>query len=61
MLESCDPNFVLSPVLLAHMMLDRPGLVMRRMLSDLISLHDPNASLIEGELVGALADLEGAA
>jgi phenylpropionate dioxygenase-like ring-hydroxylating dioxygenase large terminal subunit len=43
MLESCDSNFVLSPVLLAHMMLDRPSLVMRRVLSDLISKHDPNA------------------
>jgi phenylpropionate dioxygenase-like ring-hydroxylating dioxygenase large terminal subunit len=61
MLESCDSNFVLSPVLLAHMMLDRPGLVMRRMLSELISQHDPNASLIEEELVGAQAELEGAA
>jgi len=62
MLESCDSNFVLSPVLLAHMMLDRPSLVMRRVLSDLISKHDPNAELIASELVGAAgAELEGAA
>jgi hypothetical protein len=44
------------------MMLDRPGLVMRRVLSDLISKHDPNAELIASELVGADAlELEGAA
>jgi len=62
MLESCDPNFVLSPVLLAHMMLDRPGIAMRRVLSDLISKHDPNAALIASELVGAAdPELEGAA
>jgi phenylpropionate dioxygenase-like ring-hydroxylating dioxygenase large terminal subunit len=62
MLESCDPNFILSPVLLAHMMLDRPGLVMRRVLSDLISKHDPNAELISSELAGAtLHEMEGAA
>ncbi len=61
MLESCDENFVLSPVLLAHMMLDRPGLVMRRIISDLITNHDPNANLIASELVGAKAELEGVA
>lgn len=61
MLESCDSNFVLSPVLLAHMMLDRPGLYMRRVLSDLISQHDPNAHLIKSELVGTTTQLEGAA
>jgi hypothetical protein len=62
MLESCDPNFILSPVLMAHMMLDRPGLVMRRVLSDLISTHDPNAALISSELVGAaMHEMEGAA
>lgn len=64
MLESCDSNFVLSPVLLAHMMLDRPGLVMRRMLSDLVSRYDPNAGLIASELAGATSsesEFEGAA
>jgi phenylpropionate dioxygenase-like ring-hydroxylating dioxygenase large terminal subunit len=61
-LESCEDNFVLSPVLLAHMMLDAPGLVMRRILSELISQHDPNAHLIAAELAGAaLPELEGAA
>jgi phenylpropionate dioxygenase-like ring-hydroxylating dioxygenase large terminal subunit len=61
MLESCDGNFVLSPVLLAHMMLDRPGLVMRRVLSELITKHDPNADIIASELVSAKAELEGVA
>jgi hypothetical protein len=61
MLESCGPEFVLSPVLLAHMMLDRPGLVMRRVLSELISRYDPNSGLIAAELAGAEAGLEGAA
>jgi phenylpropionate dioxygenase-like ring-hydroxylating dioxygenase large terminal subunit len=61
MLESCDSNFVLSPVLLAHMSLDRPGLLMRRMLSELISKHDPNAALIANELVRGEIELEGAA
>jgi phenylpropionate dioxygenase-like ring-hydroxylating dioxygenase large terminal subunit len=50
MLESVDTNFVLSPVLLAHMMLDRPGLLMRRQLSKLLSEHDPNAALAAAEL-----------
>jgi phenylpropionate dioxygenase-like ring-hydroxylating dioxygenase large terminal subunit len=50
MLESVDTNFVLSPVLLAHMMLDRPGLQMRRQLSKLLSEHDPNAALAAAEL-----------
>jgi phenylpropionate dioxygenase-like ring-hydroxylating dioxygenase large terminal subunit len=50
MLESVDPNFILSPVLLAHMMLDRPGLLMRRELSKLLAEHDPNAALVAAEL-----------
>ena len=50
MLESVDTNFVLSPVLLAHMMLDRPGLLMRRQLSKLLAELDPNAALAAAEL-----------
>jgi phenylpropionate dioxygenase-like ring-hydroxylating dioxygenase large terminal subunit len=61
MLESCDPEFVLSPVLLAHMMLDRPGLMMRRVLSELIARHDPNAALIETELAEFTGEIEGVA
>lgn len=61
MLESCGSSFVLSPVLLAHMMLDRPGLMMRRYLSNLISKHDPNAHLVATELAGADYELEGSA
>ena len=65
MLESCGPEFVLSPSPLAHMVLDRPGLAMRRMLAELIETHDPNAHLVAGELADELGDaaagLEGAA
>lgn len=61
MLESCGDEFVLSPVLLAHMVLDRPGLVMRRVLGDLIAAHDPNADLIASELEGMTSELDGAA
>lgn len=63
MLESCGGEFVLSPVLLAHMMLDRPGLIMRRIIGDLVSKNDPNAQLIAAELARAAeADaMEGAA
>jgi phenylpropionate dioxygenase-like ring-hydroxylating dioxygenase large terminal subunit len=61
MLESCGPDFILSPVLLAHMMLDRPGIMMRRFLSELISKHDPNADLIASEIAGVDAELEATA
>jgi phenylpropionate dioxygenase-like ring-hydroxylating dioxygenase large terminal subunit len=36
MLESCDPYFPLDPAEEAHMLLDRPGLLMRRLLAQLI-------------------------
>jgi len=39
MLESCDPNFVLSPVLLAHMMLDRPGIAWDFLVVDVAPLR----------------------
>ena len=50
MLESCDADFPLDPSEEAHMRLDRPGLVMRRRLADLIRTHDPNAGRIAAEL-----------
>jgi phenylpropionate dioxygenase-like ring-hydroxylating dioxygenase large terminal subunit len=46
MLESTDPDFPLDPRAEAHMFLDRPGLVMRELLRELIRKHDPNAALI---------------
>jgi phenylpropionate dioxygenase-like ring-hydroxylating dioxygenase large terminal subunit len=49
MLECADPDFPLDPNAEAHMMLDRPGLLMRRMLADLIREHDPNAALLAEE------------
>lgn len=63
LLESIGPEFILSPAPMAHMVLDRPGLVMRRILADMIETHDPNAALIAAELEDAAAGdgIEGVA
>jgi phenylpropionate dioxygenase-like ring-hydroxylating dioxygenase large terminal subunit len=52
-LESCGGDFILNPALMAHMATDRPNLIMRRVLSDLISNHDANADLVSTELADA--------
>lgn len=43
-LESCDPDFPLDPGEEAHMTLDRPGILMRRVLSELIERHGERAA-----------------
>ncbi|NKC32208.1 aromatic ring-hydroxylating oxygenase subunit alpha [Falsiroseomonas selenitidurans] len=50
LLESCPADFPLDPKAEAHMILDRPSLVMRQMLRRLLRDHDPNAHLAAHEL-----------
>jgi hypothetical protein len=53
MLESCPADYPLDPRAEAHMILDRPSLVMRQMLRALIREHDPHAHLAAHELGAA--------
>jgi phenylpropionate dioxygenase-like ring-hydroxylating dioxygenase large terminal subunit len=52
-LESCDPDFPLDPNAEAHMLLDRPGLLMRRLLAETIRAHDPHADLLGPTSIGS--------
>ena len=53
LLESCPADFPLDPRAEAHMILDRPSLLMRQMLRGLLRDHDPNAHLAAHELGAA--------
>ena len=52
-LESCPADYPLDPAAEAHMILDRPSLVMRQQLRALLRDHDPNAHLAAHELGAA--------
>jgi phenylpropionate dioxygenase-like ring-hydroxylating dioxygenase large terminal subunit len=52
-LESCDPDYPLDIASDSSMSLDRPSLLMRQYLQDLILQHDPNAHLLVQELEAA--------
>jgi hypothetical protein len=54
LLESCPPDFPLDPKAEAHMVMDRPSLLMRQQLRALLRSHCPNAHLAAAEL--AVAD-----
>ena len=50
LLESCPADFPLDPKAEAHMIMDRPSLLMRQQLRALLRRHDPNAHLAAAEL-----------
>jgi len=52
-LESCPADFPLDPGAEAHMILDRPSLIMRQVLRRLIREHDPHADLAAHEMGAA--------
>ena len=53
-LESCPADFPLDPSQEAHMILDRPSLLMRQLLRQLLREHDPNAAAESALADGAM-------